>query len=121
MTSAERGLQIWVVLCGCAHNRQTITYKDIAQLIGMGPGTLAKPLGYVMLFCDSHKLPALTSLVVKTGRGKPGIGLTTVSPSEMDEERERVFSHSWYDHLPPTVKELEEACASEQLKELTAP
>ena len=106
MTSAERGMQIWVVLCGCARNRQTLTYKGLAQLIGMGAGTLARPLGHVMKYCDSNKLPALTSLVVKTGGGKPGVGLTTVEQGTMDAERERVFNHNWYDGLPPTVADL---------------
>ncbi len=106
MKSAERGLQIWIVLCGCAHNRQTVTYKGLADLIGMGAGTLARPLGHVMRYCESHGLPALTSLVVKTGRGKPGTGLTTVEPSRMDEMREKVYRHNWYDCLPPTTEEL---------------
>lgn len=109
MTSAERGMQIWVVLCGCAHNRQTITYKDLAQLIGMGAGTLARPLGHVMRYCESNDLPALTSLVVKTGGGKPGTGLTSVQPGAMDAMRERVFRHNWYDRLPPAVINLEGA------------
>lgn len=106
MTSSERGMQIWVVLCSCAHNRQTITYKGLAQLIGMGAGTLARPLGHVMRYCETNDLPALTSLVVKTGRGKPGTGLTSVTPSTMDAMREQVFNHNWFGFLPPTVEEL---------------
>ncbi len=106
MKSTERGLQIWVVLCGCAQNRQTITYKRLAELIGMGAGTLARPLGHVMDYCSLHKLPALTSLVVKTGRGKPGVGLTSVKPEDMDEMREKVFRHNWYYNLPPAIQEL---------------
>ena len=55
MKSSERGLQIWTVLCGCALNRQTITYKQLADLIGMGAGTLARPLGHVMKYCDKNR------------------------------------------------------------------
>jgi alkylated DNA nucleotide flippase Atl1 len=109
MTSAERGIQIWVVLCGCAHNRQTLTYKGLAKLIGMGAGTLARPLGHVMRYCESNDLPALTSLVVKTGGGTPGIGLTSVRRGTMDAMREQVFNHNWYDSLPPAVTDLESA------------
>lgn len=109
MTSVERGMQIWVVLCGCAHNRQTITYKALAKLIGMGAGTLSRPLGHVMRHCEATNLPALTSLVVKTGGGKPGTGLTTVRPAETDAMREQVFGHNWYDSLPPTIAELNNA------------
>ena len=112
MKSSERGLQIWTVLCGCALNRQTITYKQLANLIGMGAGTLARPLGHVMKYCDKNKLPALTSLVVKTGGGRPGSGLTTVTSNQMDKMREKVFQYNWYELLSPTVEELEEAYSS---------
>lgn len=45
--------------------------------------------------------------MVRTGEGKPGDGLTTVDARGMDQMRESVFQHNWYDSLPPTVQELE--------------
>jgi len=105
--SYERSMQIWSVLVGCAHNRQTITYKLLAGLIGMGAGTLSRPLGHVMRYCDGSDLPALTSLVVKKGGGKPGSGLETVPSGQMDKMREAVYRYEWYKDLPPTIKQLE--------------
>ena len=107
MKNAERALQIWQVLTGAAHNRQTLTYEILADLIGSGPITVSvsKPLDFLMKYCDQKGLPQITVLVVQKNSGKPGPGLTTVK--DPDAERERVFNYLWFREPPLTVQDLE--------------
>jgi hypothetical protein len=81
MKRQERAMQIWQVLIGAAHYRKKLTYGRLGKLIGMGAGTLAQTLGYVMRYCEKNDLPPLTVLVVNKVEGKPGSGLTTIKKS----------------------------------------
>jgi alkylated DNA nucleotide flippase Atl1 len=109
MTKSERAQQVWQVLVSAAHNRQVFTYGILANLIGMGPGTLARPLGCVMKYCEQQGLPPLTVLVVGKKTGTPGSGLETVDPRHKDEQREKVFQYKWFIRLPPSAEHLEAA------------
>ena len=45
-----RALQIWLILIGSAKNRQILTYRMVADMLGYeGAGTLAHTLGHIML------------------------------------------------------------------------
>lgn len=98
MKRTERALQIWQVLISAAHNRQTLTYTLLADLIGMPARALAQSLGLVMDYCERNELPPLTVLVVNKKTGRPGEGLTTLQ--EPNRDRERVFDYQWF-RLPP--------------------
>jgi hypothetical protein len=50
MSRVRRSLQLWQLLIGAARLRQTFTYSMVADLIGMGAGTLAQPLDLVMRY-----------------------------------------------------------------------
>jgi hypothetical protein len=98
MEADERALQIWQVLIGAAHCRQTITYEILGELIGTGgEAVLAYSLTRVVEHCANNELPPLTALVVDNS-GEPGAGLTSVTNVHAD--RERVFAYGWY-ALPP--------------------
>jgi hypothetical protein len=103
VTRAERAQQVWRVLIGAAHNRQTVTYTMLANLIDMGPDTLAQPLELVARYCERNNLPPLTMLVVskETGRPKPQF------PS-INRDRERVFGHRWFRLPPVEVRDFEQ-------------
>jgi hypothetical protein len=75
----------------------------------MGAGTLAGPLGCIMYYCEQQNLPPLTALVVKKKGGKPGSGLISVQPSDLDARRQDVFREEWFKRLPPSAQELETA------------
>lgn len=106
-TLAARGLQIWLVQIGKAHNRQTMTYGDLARLLGFkGAGTLANMLGHVFYYCRQHELPPLTCLVVNHETGLPGEGLTGV---DLNRAGEQVYAFDWFAIYPPSPLELEEA------------
>jgi hypothetical protein len=75
-TQPTRALQIWLILICKASNRQTLTYKMLAEQIGFkGSGTLAHYLGHIQAFCFQNNLPPLTVIVVNQVNGLPGAGL----------------------------------------------
>ena len=107
-THPARALQVYQILLGLAYNRQTITYGQLADILGFdGAGVFADPLGHIMFWCAENELPPLTSLVVKQDTGLPGDGLT--SPVDLHGEREQVFRYQWFKLYPPSLDELKNA------------
>ena len=100
-----RALQIWQILICVAVNRQTITYKRLADDIwhGKGAGVLANSLGHVAFYCIQNKLPPLTALVVNAKTGLPGDGIPV---EESLSKREKVFAFDWFDVIPPIPEDL---------------
>lgn len=104
-TLEVRALQIWQILIGLAYNRQTMTYGQVADVLGYeGAGVLGRQLGHIMHFCDQNDLPALTVLIVNCDTGLPGEGLET--RKNLHEEREEVFKQDWFSIYPPSTSEL---------------
>ena len=109
-TVYNRAMQIWLVLIGMAHNRQTMTYGALARTLGytsQGAQFVTRLLDPVMRYCQENNLPPLTVLVVNSETGKPGAGLSTLE--DIDKDRARVFNHDWFHICPPTKGEFEEA------------
>ena len=95
-----RALQIWQILICKAANRQTITYGQLAKILGFKrAGTVGNMLGYILAYCPAHDLPPLTALVVNRQTGLPGKGFTIENVSV---EQERVFRFDWFSLMPPT-------------------
>jgi putative restriction endonuclease len=102
-THADRAVQIWQILIGCAARRETITYQGLVRRMGHGqPKVLAKQLGHVLEYCERHGLPPLTVLVVNKNTGLPGEGFPG-SEAQRGRVRERVFQFDWYGVYPPTA------------------
>lgn len=103
-----RAQQIWPILTASAHNRQIITYKKLAKLIGVGgPGVLGKgPLDRIAYYCIQNDLPPLTSLVVNEKTGLPGNGIPVKKSAT---QREAVYNHSWFNIVAPTPDQFREA------------
>lgn len=107
-TLEARAVQIWQILTGMAYNRQTATYREIADILDYeGAGVLGRQLGHIMFFCAQNKLPALTVLVVNSDTGLPGEGLET--KKDLHIERENTFNYEWFSIYPPTASEFAEA------------
>jgi hypothetical protein len=106
----KRALQIWQILIGKAHNRQTMTYGELSNLIGFKrSGTLGGFLAPVMFYCQDSGLPPLSCLVVNQDTGLPGEGLT--SPTDLHAEREKVFRFEWYKLVPPSIDDFKQAAS----------
>ncbi len=102
-------MQIWQILIGKAHGRQTVTYEILATLLGFkGAGTMNDMLGHVGAYCALHDLPLLNTLVVNKDSGVPSGGTFGRDPNV---ERERVFRSEWFRVYPPTTDVLAEAFA----------
>jgi alkylated DNA nucleotide flippase Atl1 len=107
MSRPVRAMQVWQVLIAAAHERRTLTYGDVADLLGFeGAGVLAQTLGLIMNYCKKNNLPPLTILVVNKGTGIPGEGLTTVQ--NLPEDREAVYNEQWYRRSPVQISDFQE-------------
>jgi hypothetical protein len=105
----HRALQIWQILISKAHNRQTVTYGILAEMLGFeGAGTMHDMLGHIGAYCALHDLPLLNTIVVGKDSGLPTDGTLGRDPNE---ERERVFRHQWFKIYPPRADALAEAFA----------
>jgi hypothetical protein len=108
-TEPAWGLRAYLVLIGCAADRQTVTYDALCRRIKRGgPNLLAKPLALITRWCQHHTLPALASLVVEQATGLPAPGFSAVGKDEIPREHGRVWEFDWYAILPPTIEELAE-------------
>lgn len=108
-TNPKRALQIWQILVSKAHNHQTITYGELAELLGFkGAGMVGHKLEPILDYCDIHGLPQLTCLVVNPGTGLPSPKSALVQATSQ-AEREKVYQFNWYNLVPPTPQEFHEA------------
>lgn len=107
---SARAVQAWQILVCKAMNRQTITYEALSELMygKSAAGVLAQILGHIAFFCNDNDLPALTSIVVGKVRGAPGVQIP-IDRTTIDEEREKVYQHDWYNVCPPPESELSKA------------
>ena len=102
---SERALQVWQILIPAANNRQTLTYKMVANYLEFrGAGILSQILGRIMHYCERENLPPLTCIVVNQETGEPGNGLTTID--NLMKDRENVYNLNWFALMPPTLEEL---------------
>ena len=95
-----------MILVAAAHDRRTLTYGNLADLIGFeGAGVLAQILGMIMTYCQRNDIPPLTILVVNQDTGLPDEGLTTIQ--NVNQDREAVFNLNWYARIPVQVTDFE--------------
>ena len=115
-----RAYQIYLILIGCAHNKQVVTYDYVAEVAKAGgPNLISRQLKHIMFWCDEMNLPPLTVLVVRKDTGLPGEGLLTSEemdghleghlPDDWPAKQQEVFHTDWYDIVPPTSEELQKA------------
>lgn len=105
---SARALQAWQILVGKAMNRQTITYEGLSKLMysKSAAGVLASILGHVAFFCNENGLPPLTAIVVNSTSGLPGEHIPVDDLAKLNEKREEVYRHDWYDVYPPSEDDL---------------
>ena len=100
-TEPAWGLRAYLILIGCAADRQTVTYDALARRIKRGgPNLLAKPLALITRWCQHHSLPALASLVVEQATGLPAPGFAAVSRDEFLASKNGFGAFDWYAIFP---------------------
>ena len=102
-----RAQQVWIILIGAAANRQTITYLELALLMGFNENSrhiVPQFLDPVARYCQREDLPALTVLVVSEASGQPGDGLLPFIRRgyTYEAERELVYQEDWYQYRVPS-------------------
>jgi hypothetical protein len=107
MNRSERASQIWAVLAWAARNRQTLTYGQVAKLIGVPTAGLGQLLEPIQSYCLVNRLPPLTVLVVQQDTGLPGPGFTGASASEFAKAQADTFAKDWLEHGNPQPDRLE--------------
>jgi hypothetical protein len=106
-SSPARALQIYLVLIGCAANKQTITYAKLAECMGLlTPSWLVPALSHLAEWCIREGLPPLTSLAVAEDTGAPGPGYP-LPIDKLASQQHRARRFEWYAILPPAVADLE--------------
>ena len=101
---ATRAAQTWPILAMVAHQHTTMTYGQLAALLGIHPRPIRFVLGHIMVYCERHGLPPLTAVIVTANTGKPGSGLTTAPDQE--SALAAVYARDWWRVIAPTVDEL---------------
>jgi hypothetical protein len=102
-----RAQQIYQILVSAAHNRQILTYKLLAKMVGYGgSGIFGDMLGCIACWCDQNKMPPLTCLVVNEKTGLSGEGIPI---KKAHKHREKVYAFDWFAVVPPTREDLRRA------------
>jgi putative restriction endonuclease len=99
----ERAYRMWNILADLASRKRDITYKDLAQQLGLHPRVLRYPLNLIQEYCLEQGLPPLTILAVNQS-GFPGQGFTAVDHSlnSLRAGRLEVFSkNDWREEGNP--------------------
>ncbi len=110
----NRSLRIWLILIRMAPARQTTTFGELAELIGMNrrfPLPVAGFLEPIAALCDQNGLPPLTALVL-SANGKTPAGLVVWLQrfgQTLPQAQQAVFTFDWYNIFPPTPEEFGEA------------
>lgn len=109
MTRAERASQIWALLAWAARNRQTLTYGQVAAMIGTPQVAVGGFLEPIQSYCLLNGLRPLTVLVVSKETGEPGPGFIGETLERIPAAREAVYAFDWLRRGNPGADELEAA------------
>ena len=100
-----RAQQVWVVLVATAMSHQTVTYGELAKLMGYdttAARTTIKPLAILAKFCLNHDLPQLNALVVAADTGEPGGQIILKDGETSQQAQQQVFGFDWYSLRVPS-------------------
>jgi HNH endonuclease len=93
--------RVWPVLVRAAQKRRTLTYGEVAPLIGLGlPIPVRHALHPIYLLCPEKGWPHLTGLVVNADTGRPGPGFEAWKDEDLEKRWAEVFDYDW-GQLPP--------------------
>ena len=90
----KRAEQAWSILTDCAKNEKTITYKKLAELMGVHHRPSRFFLELIQIHCKEKGLQPLSILVVNQN-GKPGKGFTEWQSNDLEKGFQKVFSYEW--------------------------
>ncbi|MEX2374490.1 MAG: HNH endonuclease [Dehalococcoidia bacterium] len=89
-----RAADIWDVLCDRAAQKETITYGELGERVGVHPRALRFALDPVQAYCLDEGLPPLT-ILARDINGQLGGGFIAWDPARRDEGAAQVFAYPW--------------------------
>ena len=102
----HRAVQAWQILLGAAHNRQTLTYDDMSELMDYGIGRNVKnALDPIYRYCEENDLPPLTALVVGVRSGIHRKAIVESFPS-IPKVQADVYAREGYAVYPSTAEQI---------------
>lgn len=118
----EQAHIIWVILTGIVlSGRKTITYGELAELMGYGKQagrTLAGALGLVSIYCLYNGLPPLSVIVVRKDTEEPGWLDMIRNGKTLQDEQKEVHQTDWHHYRVPLVGTFRKANDSLNWKEV---
>lgn len=94
VNQVERASRAWPVLATVAKSGKTITYGELAKVLGIHHRPIRYVLGVLQDYCLAEGLPPLTILVVNQS-GEPGPGFIAHSFDDLEAGYEEVWGHNW--------------------------
>lgn len=88
----------WPILIERASKKENITYKELAEQIGVHYRVVRHSLGEIQKYCQQENLPPLTILVVNQSTKKPSHGFTAITiktDDDLTRGRDRVYEYPW--------------------------
>ena len=103
----ERITEAFRILMGCARRKESITYGNLGERLGVRPQAVGPYLDLIVLFCKMNGWPDITVLAVSSTTGRPSEGYWG-SPNLMDKARGSVFVHPWNNIEPTSIVDVME-------------
>lgn len=94
INQVERAFRAWPILIKTAKKRETITYLQLGNALGIHHRAIRYVLGVIQDYCLEENLPPLTILIVNSS-GKPGGGFIAYDLRKFEDGLEEVFSFDW--------------------------
>jgi len=89
----------WPILTAAAKRRQTMTYGELGERLGIGGATpVRNALWPIQDLCMEKEWPPLTGIVLNKQTGQPGVGFIAWD-GNLQDAHEEVFSFPW-DEMP---------------------
>jgi putative restriction endonuclease len=95
VNQAERAARAWPLLVDVAKRHSTITYGDMAKILGIHHRTIRFVLSEIQDYCLAEKLPPITILVVDQKLGKPGAGFIAWDVQDLGHGLDLVYGYPW--------------------------
>lgn len=91
----QRAAAAWPILCNAAADKEPITYKKLANAIGMHHRPLRYLLGVIQDYCMAEGLPPLTAVVVRQDTKIPSTGFIAWDITDLEAGLTEVFAGDW--------------------------
>lgn len=83
----------WPILCQAAQERETLSYRQLADRLGMHHRPIKYLLDVIYQYCSTEGLPALSGIVVRQDTGTPGDGFREWK--DIGSGLDLVYEHNW--------------------------